>query len=107
MIKPYRFDPAKKYQVHLSTYDGSTAQHVTRNMGDTFERYMAQQGYVVFRLDNRGSGRRERAFADAIYRNLGKVEVEDQLAGIDFLGKQAFVDAKRIGVYGWSYGGFM
>lgn len=107
MIKPYRFDPAKKYPVYLSTYGGPTAQHVTRKWGDTFDMYMAQQGYVVFRLDNRGSGRRERAFSDAIYRNLGKVEVEDQLAGIDFLGKQGFVDAKRIGVYGWSYGGFM
>jgi dipeptidyl-peptidase 4 len=107
MVKPYRFDPAKKYPVYLSTYGGPTAQHVTRKWGDTFDQYMAQQGYVVFRLDNRGSGRRERAFSDAIYRNLGKVEVEDQLTGIEFLGKQGFVDPKRIGVYGWSYGGFM
>ncbi len=107
MIKPYRFDAAKKYPVYLSTYGGPGAQHVTRRWGDTFDQYMAQQGYVVFRLDNRGSSRRERAFTDAIYRNLGKVEVEDQLAGIDWLGKQGFVDAKRIGVYGWSYGGFM
>ncbi|GGC03648.1 S9 family peptidase [Pseudoduganella buxea] len=107
MIKPYRFDAGKKYPVYLSTYGGPGAQHVTRRWGDTFDQYMAQQGYVVFRLDNRGSSRRERAFTDAIYRNLGKVEVEDQLAGIDWLGKQGFVDAKRIGVYGWSYGGFM
>jgi dipeptidyl-peptidase-4 len=107
MIKPYRFDAAKKYPVYLSTYGGPGAQHVTRRWGDTFDQYMAQQGYVVFRLDNRGSSRRERVFADAIYRNLGKVEVEDQLTGIDWLGKQGFVDAKRIGVYGWSYGGFM
>jgi len=107
MIKPYRFDAGKKYPVYLSTYGGPGAQHVTRRWGDTFDQYMAQQGYVVFRLDNRGSSRRERAFTDAIYRNLGKVEVEDQLAGIDWLGKQGFVDARRIGVYGWSYGGFM
>ncbi|GGY70005.1 S9 family peptidase [Pseudoduganella albidiflava] len=107
MIKPYRFDPAKKYPVYLSTYGGPGPQHVSRKWGDPFDMFMAQQGYVVFRLDNRGSGRRERAFTDAIYRNLGKVEVQDQLAGIDFLGKQAFVDPKRIGVYGWSYGGFM
>ncbi|UGQ47525.1 S9 family peptidase [Massilia endophytica] len=107
MIKPYKFDASKKYPVYLSTYGGPHAQHVTRKWGDTFDQYMAQQGYVVFRLDNRGSGRRERAFTDAIYHNLGKVEVEDQLAGIDWLGKQSFVDAKRIGVYGWSYGGFM
>ncbi|QBE62633.1 S9 family peptidase [Pseudoduganella lutea] len=107
MIKPYRFDPAKKYPVYLSTYGGPGPQYVSRKWGDPFDMFMAQQGYVVFRLDNRGSGRRERAFTDAIYRNLGKVEVEDQLAGIDFLGKQSFVDPKRIGVYGWSYGGFM
>lgn len=107
MIKPYRFDPAKKYPVYLSTYGGPTAQHVARKWGDPFDMYMAQQGYVVFRLDNRGSGRRERVFADAIHRNLGKAEVEDQLAGIDFLARQDFVDAGRIGVYGWSYGGFM
>lgn len=107
MIKPYRFDPTKKYPVYLSTYGGPGAQHVTRRWGDTFDQYMAQQGYVVFRLDNRGSSRRERVFTDAIYRNLGKVEVEDQLTGIEWLGKQGFVDAKRIGVYGWSYGGFM
>ncbi len=108
MIKPYRFDAGKKYPVYLSTYGGPGAQHVTRGWsGDSFDQYMAQQGYVVFRLDNRGSSRRERAFSDPIYRTLGKVEVEDQLAGIDWLGKQAFVDARRIGVYGWSYGGFM
>lgn len=107
MIKPYRFDAKKKYPVYLSTYGGPGAQHVTRRWGDTFDQYMAQQGYVVFRLDNRGSSRRERQFTDAIYRNLGKVEVEDQLTGVDWLGKQSFVDASRIGVYGWSYGGFM
>jgi dipeptidyl-peptidase-4 len=107
MIKPYHFNAAKQYPVYLSTYGGPTAQHVQRKWGDTIDQYMAQQGYVVFRLDNRGSGRRERAFSDAIYRNLGKVEVEDQLTGIDYLGQQGYVDAKRIGVYGWSYGGFM
>ena len=68
---------------------------------------MAQQGFVVFRLDNRGSGRRERQFTDTLYGNLGKHEVEDQVAGIDWLAKQSFVDPKRIGVFGWSYGGFM
>jgi dipeptidyl-peptidase-4 len=108
MIKPYKFDASKQYPVYLSTYGGPHSQHVTRKWdGGQFDQYMAQQGYVVFRLDNRGSSRRERVFTDAIYRNLGKVEVEDQLTGIDWLGKQPFVDAKRIGVYGWSYGGFM
>jgi len=107
MIKPYKFDASKKYPVYLSTYGGPHAQHVSRKWGDMFDQYMAQQGYVVFRMDNRGSGRRERAFTDAIYRNLGKAEVEDQLTGVEWLGKQSYVDAKRVGVYGWSYGGFM
>ncbi|MET0859325.1 MAG: alpha/beta fold hydrolase, partial [Telluria sp.] len=107
MIKPSNFSAAKRYPVYLSTYGGPHAQHVARKWGNMFDQYMAQQGFVVFRLDNRGSSRRERAFTDVIYKELGKHEVEDQLTGIDWLGKQSFVDAKRIGVFGWSYGGFM
>ena len=107
MVKPSGFNPAKKYPVYLSTYGGPHAQHVGRKWGNLFDQYMAQQGFVVFRLDNRGSGRRERAFTDAIHGGLGKSEVEDQVTGIDFLAKQSFVDAKRIGVFGWSYGGYM
>ena len=107
MIKPSGFNASKKYPVYLSTYGGPHAQHVARKWGNLFDQYMAQQGFVVWRLDNRGSFRRERAFTDANYLNLGKVEVEDQLTGIEWLGKQSFVDAKRIGVFGWSYGGFM
>ena len=107
IIKPAAFDSGKRYPVYLSTYGGPHAQHVARKWGNNFDQYMAQQGYVVFRLDNRGSSRRERSFTDAIYGGLGKHEVEDQLTGIDWLGKQAFVDPKRIGVFGWSYGGFM
>ena len=107
MLKPPGFDPAKKYPVFLTVYGGPHAQLVQRRWGNLFGQYMAQQGYVVFTLDNRGSGRRERVFTDVIYRNLGKHEVEDQLLGIDWLATQSFVDAKRIGVFGWSYGGFM
>ncbi|SEN51368.1 dipeptidyl-peptidase-4 [Duganella sp. CF517] len=107
MIKPSGFSPVKKYPVYLSTYGGPHAQHVARKWGNFFDQYMAQQGFVVWRLDNRGSFRRERAFTDANYLNLGKVEIEDQLTGIEWLGKQSYVDAKRIGVFGWSYGGFM
>ncbi|WP_426176124.1 S9 family peptidase [Massilia sp. TWR1-2-2] len=107
LIKPSNFNPARRYPVYLSTYGGPHAQHVARKWGNLFDQYMAQQGFVVFRLDNRGSSRRERAFTDVIYKELGKHEVEDQLTGIDWLGKQSFVDARRIGVFGWSYGGFM
>ena len=107
IVKPSNFDAAKRYPVYLSTYGGPHSQHVARRWGNNFDQYMAQQGFVVFRLDNRGSSRRERAFTDAIYHNLGAAEVADQLVGIDWLAKQSFVDAKRIGVFGWSYGGFM
>jgi dipeptidyl-peptidase-4 len=107
LIKPYKFDAAKRYPVFLSTYGGPHSQHVARRWGNYFDQYMAQQGFVVFRLDNRGSSRRERTFTDANYKQLGTVEVEDQLSGVEWLSKQSFVDAKRIGVFGWSYGGFM
>lgn len=107
IIKPANFDATKRYPVFLFTYGGPHSQRVTRAWGNYFDQYMAQQGFVVFRLDNRGSGRRERQFTDVLYNNLGKHEVEDQVAGIDWLSKQSFVDPKRVGVFGWSYGGFM
>lgn len=107
LIKPANFDPNKRYPVFLFTYGGPHSQRVTRAWGNYFDQYMAQQGFVVFRLDNRGSSRRERAFTDVIYNKLGQHEVEDQLTGIDWLSRQSFVDPKRVGVFGWSYGGFM
>jgi dipeptidyl-peptidase-4 len=107
MIKPANFDAAKRYPVFLTVYGGPHSQQVTRGWGNMFKQYMAQQGFVVFTLDNRGSSRRERKFTDVIYGELGKHEVEDQVTGIDWLAKQGFVDSKRIGVFGWSYGGFM
>jgi dipeptidyl-peptidase-4 len=107
MIKPANFDATRRYPVFLFTYGGPHSQRVTRTWGNYFDQYMAQQGFVVFRLDNRGSSRRERVFTDVIYNNLGKNEVEDQVTGIDWLAQQSFVDPKRVGVFGWSYGGFM
>ncbi|WP_306394420.1 S9 family peptidase [Telluria beijingensis] len=107
IIKPAGFDANKRYPVFLFTYGGPHSQRVTRAWGNYFDQYMAQQGFVVFRLDNRGSGRRERQFTDVLHNNLGQHEVEDQVAGIDWLAKQSFVDPKRVGVFGWSYGGFM
>jgi dipeptidyl-peptidase-4 len=107
MIKPANFNPAKRYPVFLFVYGGPHSQQVTRGWGNMFKQYMAQQGFVVFTLDNRGSSRRERKFTDVIYGNLGAHEVEDQLTGVDWLDQQSFVDPKRVGVFGWSYGGFM
>lgn len=107
ILKPPGFDSAKRYPVFINVYGGPRAQIVARRWGDLFGQYMAQQGYIVFKLDNRGSFRRERRFTDVIYKNLGKNEVQDQLVGVGWLTKQPYVDAERIGVFGWSYGGFM
>ena len=107
VYKPAGFDPAKRYPVFNFYYGGPHAQKVVRAWGDHFLTYMAQQGYVVFTLDNRGMDRRGRRFSDVIYRQFGNVEVLDQLTGIRWLKTQAWVDSDHIGVFGWSYGGYM
>jgi dipeptidyl-peptidase-4 len=107
VYKPRGFDAARRYPVFDFYYGGPHAQLVARGWVDYFCEYMAQHGYVVFTLDNRGMARRGRQFSDGIYRQLGKLEVEDQVAGIGWLKAQAFVDPARIGVFGWSYGGYM
>ena len=107
IYKPRGFDPGKRYPVFDYYYGGPHGQYAARGWVDYFAEYMAQQGYVVFSLDNRGMARRSRQFTDGIYRQLGKLEVEDQVAGIRWLKAQAFVDPARVGVFGWSYGGYM
>lgn len=88
-------------------YGGPHAQRVHKGWNRPFEQLLVDQGYVVFMLDNRGAGNRGKAFEAPLYRNMGHPEVEDQAIGTRWLAKQPFVDAKRIGVYGWSYGGYM
>jgi dipeptidyl-peptidase-4 len=107
LYKPLGFDPAHRYPVFIIVYGGPWGQVVTRSWGDLFDQYMARQGYIVFALDNRGSARRGRKFSDPIAGKLGEVEVRDQLAGIRWLKQQPFVDPAHIGVFGWSYGGYM
>jgi dipeptidyl-peptidase 4 len=108
LMKPPGFDPAHRYPVFVQVYGGPTVQEVQRRWeADFIREYMAQRGYVVFELDNRGSARRGRAFSDPIYGRLGDIEVRDQLAGMRWLQSQPWVDGKRIGVFGWSYGGYM
>jgi dipeptidyl-peptidase-4 len=110
MIKPADFDSTKQYPVFLYVYGGPHSQLVTDSwMGGAsiFMQLMAERGYVVFTLDNRGTKNRGFDFENTIHRNLGKKEVEDQLAGIDFLLEQDFVDPDRIVLQGWSYGGFI
>ncbi|TAK54141.1 MAG: S9 family peptidase [Gammaproteobacteria bacterium] len=111
LLRPTGFDPARQYPAIVLVYGGPTAQTVQRRWGDRrggqVAQILAQRGYVVFRLDNRGSGSRGHAFASSLYRALGTVEVEDQLAGVAWLASQPWVDPARIGVQGWSYGGYM
>ncbi|MCW4467905.1 DPP IV N-terminal domain-containing protein [Flavobacterium sp. MFBS3-15] len=110
LIYPANFDASKKYPVMVYVYGGPHAQLVTNDwLGGTglFDYYMAQQGYVVFTLDNRGSDARGRDFEHVVHRNLGVNEMADQMKGVEFLKSKSFVDADRIGVYGWSFGGFM
>jgi len=110
MIKPPNFDPRKKYPVIVYTYGGPHAQVVINAWtGSTFlwHQMMAQKGYIIFALDNRGSAGRGHAFETPLYRRLGKTELADQLEGVQHLVSLGFVDPARIGIYGWSYGGFM
>ncbi len=110
IILPTHFDPAKSYPAIVYVYNGPHVQLVTNTWlsgGELWMHRMAQQGYVVFTLDGRGSANRGFAFESAIHRRLGDAEVADQLAGVAFLKGQPFVDSTRLGVFGWSYGGFM
>ena len=110
LIYPANFDATKKYPVMVYVYGGSHAQLVTNKwLGGAgyFDMYMAQQGYVVFTLDNRGSDARGKRFCDVTHRNLGVNEMADQMKGVEFLKSKSFVDADKIGVFGWSFGGFM
>ncbi|MBS4058014.1 MAG: S9 family peptidase [Bacteroidales bacterium] len=110
LIKPIDFDPNRKYPVIVYVYGGPHAQLVTESwMGGAnfYLNYLAQKGYVVFTLDNRGSDHRGADFEQVIHRKVGQAEVADQMQGIAYLKSLPFVDANRIGVDGWSYGGFM
>lgn len=110
LIKPANFDPSKKYPVMYYLYGGPHAQLVQNRWlagADMFMIYMASKGYVVFTIDNRGSGNRGREFEQATFRQLGTAESEDQMVGVNFLRAQTYVDQSRMGIFGWSFGGFM
>jgi len=107
LFKPADFDPKKKYPVFVYLYGGPHAQRVTNVWGNYFLQYMAQQGYVVFTVDNRGSNYRGKKFEDHLYRAMGGIEVEDQVNGVKFLHQFPWVDKEKVGVHGHSYGGYM
>lgn len=110
LIKPYNFDPKKKYPVVIYVYGGPHAQMITDSWtagAGIFLHYLSQEGFIVFTLDNRGSADRGEAFEQVIHRQCGQAEMRDQKVGIDYLKSLPYVDSDRIGTDGWSYGGFM
>lgn len=110
MIKPSHFDASKKYPVLVYVYGGPHAQLIKNNwLADApmWMYWMAEQGYIVYTVDGRGSFNRNLAFEQATFRQLGTVEMKDQLAGVDYLRTLPYVDVDRMAVHGWSFGGFM
>ncbi len=110
LILPTDFDEKKQYPALVYVYNGPHVQMVTNGWlagGELWMHHMAEQGYVVFVLDGRGSANRGFAFESAIHRRVADCEIEDQMTGVNYLKSQTFIDPKRIGIYGWSYGGFM
>ena len=110
MVKPTNFDPNKKYPTIVYVYGGPHAHNVDASYhygSRGWETYMASKGYLLFILDNRGSENRGKEFEQATFRQLGQEEMKDQMKGVEYLKSLPYVDADRIGVHGWSFGGFM
>jgi dipeptidyl-peptidase-4 len=110
MIKPHNFDKNKKYPVLMANYSGPGSQLVVDRYGSVefiWYQMLAEKGYVIFYLDNRGTGGRGSEFKKMVYKQLGKYEVQDMIEGAKYLGSLPFVDKDRIGIWGWSYGGYV
>ena len=110
MVKPMDFDPAKKYPTVVYVYGGPHAHNVEASWhwaSRSWETYLAEKGYICFILDNRGSENRGRDFEQATFHRLGQEEMKDQICGVDYLKSLPFVDSDRLGVHGWSFGGYM
>ncbi len=110
MVKPVNFDPNKKYPTIIYVYGGPHAHNVDARWNYCsrgWETYMAEKGYLLFILDNRGSENRGKAFEQATFRQLGQIEMQDQMKGVEYLKSLPYVDADKMGVHGWSFGGYM
>ena len=110
MVKPYDFNPEKKYPTVVYVYGGPHANNIQASWhwaSRSWETYMSQKGYIVFILDNRGSQYRGRDFEQATFHQLGQIEMLDQMKGVDYLRSLPYIDMHRLGVHGWSFGGFM
>ncbi|WP_428067442.1 DPP IV N-terminal domain-containing protein [Chryseobacterium gambrini] len=110
MILPTNFDQNKKYPVIVYLYNGPHLQLITNSFpasGNLWYEYMAQNGYIIFTMDGRGSSNRGLKFEQAVFRNLGTTEMNDQMKGVEYLKSLPYVDSERMGIHGWSFGGFM
>ena len=110
MVKPSDFNPKKKYPTVIYVYGGPHANNIQASWhwaSRSWETYMAQKGYIIFILDNRGSQYRGRDFEQATFHQLGQIEMQDQMKGVDYLRTLPYIDMSRLGVHGWSYGGYM
>lgn len=107
MTTPPGFDPSKRYPVVMQVYGGPSGGGVKNGWQPATNQLLTEAGYIVFRLDNRGEGDRSAAFKQALYLKMGQPEIEDQVIGADYLRSLPYVDADRIAIMGWSYGGFM
>ena len=110
MMKPMHFDPTKKYPVLMYVYGGPGSQTVMNKWGGAdyfWHQYLCSKGYIIVSFDGRGTGMRGVEFKNATYKQLGKYEIEDQIEVAKVLGKMDYIDASRIGMYGWSFGGYM
>jgi dipeptidyl-peptidase-4 len=109
VVRPHGFEPGKRYPVILHVYGGPTAQQVTTSMGSRLiDQWLADQGFIVVSLDNRGTPHRGHDWEHAVYKHFGSVPLDDQVAGLEALGKRfPEMDLARVGVYGWSFGGYL
>ena len=107
ILKPYDFDPNKQYPVLMTQYSGPDSQQVLDSFGLGWEQILPSKGYIVVCVDPRGTGARGEEWRKCTYLNLGVKEIEDQIAAAKWLGQQSYIDANRIGLYGWSFGGYM
>jgi dipeptidyl-peptidase-4 len=110
LILPTSFNPQKKYPVIVYLYNGPHVQLIKNGFpesGNLWYEYLAQHGYIVWTMDGRGSSNRGLKFEQTVFRRLGTVEMQDQLQGVEFLKSLPYVDSKRMGIHGWSFGGFM
>lgn len=107
IIKPFNFDPSKKYPVVMEQYSGPNSQSVNNSWSFDWYQYLAQEGYIVVCVDPRGTGARGQVFRKCTYMQMGRLESDDLISAARYLAKENFIDENRIGIWGWSYGGFM